>query len=275
MPEKPTDPAHLEGEALRRWYLRTPDQVEAERQAAAVQRFQAFFGAETSGSGEGASNASQPTKRMLAPDENVLWVANGRGGYRTVRPGADDFQTTLQPEQDVEYPRHLPGNSAAVEGGEIFDIGSRENNTLKKFYIEKYGYWPKTEDGRDYEVSHKRAIADGGKNALDNIEPIHPDDHRPKHVRDGDSSRFGKRSSIARTFGGRVEPWHGGPAVRGFGLLGTLANVPGLLLNPPRTDSLENFATDVLGLPSMGEYRRAWERPRGRYSHCPPGQVCA
>ena len=101
MPEKPTDPAHLEGEALRRWYLRTPDQVEAERQAAAVQRFQAFFGAETSGSGEGASNASQPTKRMLAPDENVLWVANGRGGYRTVRPGADDFQTTLQPEQDV------------------------------------------------------------------------------------------------------------------------------------------------------------------------------
>lgn len=33
MPERQIDPARLEGEALRRWYLRSPDEIEQERQA--------------------------------------------------------------------------------------------------------------------------------------------------------------------------------------------------------------------------------------------------
>jgi hypothetical protein len=60
-------------------------------------------------------------------------------------------------------------------------------------------------------VSHKRATADGGQHNLDNIEPIHPDEHRPMHAREGDSSRWAKRSSIARAFGGRVEPYKPAP----------------------------------------------------------------
>ena len=37
------DPASLQGEALNRWYLRSPDEIEQERQAAQAQKYNAFF----------------------------------------------------------------------------------------------------------------------------------------------------------------------------------------------------------------------------------------
>lgn len=37
------DPARLEGEALRRWYLRSPADIEEERRSAAAQRYDQFF----------------------------------------------------------------------------------------------------------------------------------------------------------------------------------------------------------------------------------------
>jgi hypothetical protein len=43
MPVNWTDPESLEGDALRRWYLRSPAEVEQERQAAADRRYQDFF----------------------------------------------------------------------------------------------------------------------------------------------------------------------------------------------------------------------------------------
>jgi hypothetical protein len=39
------DPARLDGDALRQWYLRSPDDIEQERQEAAAQRYRDFFGA--------------------------------------------------------------------------------------------------------------------------------------------------------------------------------------------------------------------------------------
>jgi len=273
MPRTAVDPARLEGEALRRWYLRTPDEIAAAKQAADARRHQDFSGPASQSAERAVNAAYSPGHRPSASGDEVLWVATGRGGYRAIRPGESDFLATLGPDQGAAWPDHLPDNAAAVEDGEFFNIGSRENAALKKLYIEKYGYWPKTEDGRDYEVSHRRAIADGGKNTLDNIEPIHPDDHRPMHVREGDSARWARRSSTARAFGGRVEPSHGGPVVRGLGLMGRLLALPDLLLNPPRTNSFENFTTDMLGLPSMDEYRRAWD-PQWRPANCPPGQMC-
>lgn len=44
MPDSPIDPASLEGDALTRWYQRSPAEVEQERQAAEAQRYNAFFG---------------------------------------------------------------------------------------------------------------------------------------------------------------------------------------------------------------------------------------
>ncbi len=44
MPERQTDPARLEGLALRHWCARSPDQIENERRDLQAQRYQAFFG---------------------------------------------------------------------------------------------------------------------------------------------------------------------------------------------------------------------------------------
>src|SRR4051812_11245762 len=50
VPEKWIDPASLNGEAFTRWYLRSPTDVERERQEAAALRYQDFF---YGGHGEG------------------------------------------------------------------------------------------------------------------------------------------------------------------------------------------------------------------------------
>jgi len=44
MSNSPIDPASLEGDDLTRWYLRSPDEIERERQAAAAKRYKTFFG---------------------------------------------------------------------------------------------------------------------------------------------------------------------------------------------------------------------------------------
>jgi hypothetical protein len=52
--------------------------------------------------------------------------------------------------------------------------------------------WPKTADGRNYHVEHEIPLADGGPDTLDNIRPMHPDDHVKHHKDNGDSARWGK-----------------------------------------------------------------------------------
>jgi hypothetical protein len=44
MPDRQIDPSRLQDEALRRWYLRSPDDLAQERQAADAQRYRDFFG---------------------------------------------------------------------------------------------------------------------------------------------------------------------------------------------------------------------------------------
>lgn len=53
----PVDPASLKGDALNRWYLRSPDEIEQERQAAQAQKYDAFFG--------DAQPTDQPTTSSL------------------------------------------------------------------------------------------------------------------------------------------------------------------------------------------------------------------
>lgn len=40
----PVDPSSLMGNDLTRWYLRSPDEIEQQRQAAQAQRYEEFFG---------------------------------------------------------------------------------------------------------------------------------------------------------------------------------------------------------------------------------------
>ncbi|MDP3855206.1 HNH endonuclease signature motif containing protein [Phenylobacterium sp.] len=105
-------------------------------------------------------------------------------------------------------------------------------------------------------MSHIKAVADGGTNTLDNIEPMDPDEHIAKHRRDGDQRRFAMRAGIAPAFGGRVEPPAHAPrptrgsTVRGLGLLGLIPNVTGILSGRIRTDTPVHFWNDLLGYSS-------------------------
>ena len=192
-----TDPATLEGDALTQWYLRSPDEVEQQRQAAASERYQSYFGA-----GE------------ELPQEPVV----DRSGA-----GPND--------------RH-----------ELIDIGNPANRKLKREYERTYGPWPKTETDQNYHVAHIRAIADGGTNTLDNIRPMHPDAHMTEHLASGDSARWGRRPSIARAFGGRVAP--------GLGLWSIIPDITGIISGRIRTGSFDNFANDMIGMPSQEDLRK-------------------
>lgn len=104
MSESWIDPASLEGDALRRWYLRSPADVERERQKAAARRYQDFFyggeGAEpTPGSGPSVPAFSHDIGRGFATpapgspgDTGVgfTWVATGPNRFRGVRTGTDE-----------------------------------------------------------------------------------------------------------------------------------------------------------------------------------------
>ena len=87
-----------------------------------------------------------------------------------------------------------------------------------------------------------------------------PVEHResPKE----DAKRFGKRSSIARTFGGTVEPPpHAtrparGPKVRSFGAWGLVPGILGALNGRIRTDTPVHMWNDMLGLSSEDDLPR-------------------
>jgi len=272
------DPARLQGEALRRWYLRTPDEIEAERRAAADRRHKEFF--RQSQVEQDFAPAEMRPQPAIASDDDVLWMSNGRGGYRAIRGESRGSWSDI--EEAPAWPDSLPANPAAHEAAEFINVGNPENKRLKQEYIKKYGYWSKTADGRDYDVSHILAIGDGGTNTLDNIEPMDPNEHRAKHQRDGDPQRYGKRPGIARAFGGKVEPpAHApkpgrGPTVRGVGLLDMIPNITGILSGRIRTDSFDNFTSDMLGYPSQEDIRRRNEEMRRRYfPNSEPGDLVA
>jgi hypothetical protein len=108
-----TDPASLQGDALTQWYLRSPADVERERQAAAAQRYQDFF---HGGSGNdpdpgfgrevpASSRGIDPGFAITAPassqdiDPGFTWIPAGPNRWRSVK--TEDLQppspTTLTP----------------------------------------------------------------------------------------------------------------------------------------------------------------------------------
>ncbi len=257
MPRPPVDPARLQGAALQRWYLRTPDELEAQRRATEEQRYDGFFGRSP-----GSETAAPPPEPAASgPRRDVLWVANGSGGYREVRTGQSDFQSTLEPQATGSSPDYLPNHAASPEPGEFLDIGNPQNPRMKREWEQAEGRkWPWTADGRPHDVAHIRAIADGGTNTLANIRPMDPAEHRESHKKD--ASRWAKRLATARAFGGRVEPpAHAprptrGPTVRGLGILGLIPNITGVLSGRIRTDTPVHFWNDMLGFRSEDDLPR-------------------
>jgi hypothetical protein len=94
------DPGSLEGDALRQWYLRSPADVERERQEAAARRYQDFFHGSAPGNDpdpqfdDEAPASSQGIASGLATsapsisdgvDPGFTWVADGPNRLRSVR----------------------------------------------------------------------------------------------------------------------------------------------------------------------------------------------
>lgn len=252
MPGAHTDPARLKGEALNRWYRRTPEEVEAERRAAEEQRYRDFF--EKS---QPAPEAEHPA-RPSTPDPDILWVASGSGGYRAVRPGGSDFMSTLEPDGTSSAADHLPEHAAAPERGQFREVGNPHNPRLRREWEIANGRpWPRTPEGVPYDVAHIRAIADGGTNTLDNIRPMEAAEHRASHRED--AKRYGKRAGIARAFGGTVEPPAHAPRrpkVRSFGAWGLVPNILGILNGRIRTDTPVHMWNDMLGYSSEDDLPR-------------------
>ena len=167
MDDDETDPSLLSGEALMRWYPRSPAEIERERQTRASSRYDSFFG---------------PLRDVEAGISPALHLDESG---RMPHDGATSDGRAFLDRRGAG-----PG-----DGGELIEIGNPHNRRLKREHIAKYGSWSKTETGRDYDVAHIRAIADGGANTLDNIRPMHPDAHRAEHMANKDGARWGRRAA--------------------------------------------------------------------------------
>jgi len=268
MPRYAVDPSHLSGEDLRQWYMRTPAEIERERQAFAVQRYQDFFaGLRPPVSPEEFSDEPfsreretyAPLTNETPPFRGVIGdpgrVPEGSNPRRVMRLLPSDGPWNPTSEEEV----FLDTSGARPDDGQwLFEIGNPANRQLRKEYEQKVGPWPKTETGRNYDVAHNRAIADGGKNTLDNIRPVHPDSHVSEHMANGDYARWARRAAIARTFGGRV--------ASSLGPLGILSDITGVLSGRIRTDTFDNFVSDMMGLPSEADRQKRIEQQQKAFN---------
>jgi hypothetical protein len=78
----PVDPSNLKGEALSRWYLRSPHEIEQERQAAEAQRYDAFFAGNAPADSPTSSPATAYQGFSAATGDGPTWVANGTNRWR-------------------------------------------------------------------------------------------------------------------------------------------------------------------------------------------------
>ena len=139
------DPARLQGEALRRWYLRTPDEIEAERAAAAEEAYNAFFSQPNSravsdlGNATRGANAPAPDKLRAAgnlasigpdqeyragSDESLSPKAEGRAGpYVQVAATSPGFWDYWSPRGCANCHGYTPGTLPPLGGQSPFPPG--------------------------------------------------------------------------------------------------------------------------------------------------------
>jgi hypothetical protein len=193
------------------------------------------------------------------------------GGLRTLQPSADDSTQSSQsdaPGDDTSPATPGFGASGPAYGDAFFDttgagsddggyfslIGNPAHPRLRREWAKKSGQdWPlDPKTGRNQDVAHYRARADGGPDHVDNIRPMPHDEHMAEHMANGDQARWGRRPSIARAFGGTV--------ARSIEPLTVLSGILGILSGRVRTDTFDNFSSDMMGYPSQEDRRKAFEQ---------------
>jgi len=169
-------------------------------------------------------------------------------------PTRAQFRQLAASSGDEFQPAFLDrGLANADDGGEFIDVGNPEHPRVRREWERREGQdWPiDPATGRRYDVAHIKAVADGGKTTVDNVRPLHPAAHRAEHMANGDHARWGRRAGIARAFGGRV--------AKALGPLNAISGLTGMLSGRIRTDNFDNFANDMMGLPSLQDQKDAFE----------------
>lgn len=86
------DPARLQGEALQRWYLRSPAEVEEERKSAADRAYTSFF---SRGNAEPAADStSRGDDDHSQDDTGLAWRPAGDNRWQSQRLSADQSSTS-------------------------------------------------------------------------------------------------------------------------------------------------------------------------------------
>jgi hypothetical protein len=68
------------------------------------------------------------------------------------------------------------------------------SKTLRSAWEKLWGKkWPTYPDGRNYDVCHIDALADGGSDDVSNIEPLTREEHVERHKKNGNFKRWGSR----------------------------------------------------------------------------------
>jgi hypothetical protein len=109
MPYNPVDPANLEGEDLTNWYLRSPQEIEQQRQASAQQRYQDFFYGD--GADRRTANVATPsqTSSLARPVvDSGTYGGSGLATRQLRRARGRGRWTEL---------RHVPRSAAAADPG--------------------------------------------------------------------------------------------------------------------------------------------------------------
>lgn len=192
-------------------------------------------------------------------------VADPNGG-----PSTQASATRLQPTAGIDAPflgpddPRLDSNLASDGYGQYEDIGSR-SATLRRHWSLKHGLpWPTDPvTGRNHDVAHIVAKADGGADTVDNIKPMHPVEHRQQHMANGDFSRWARRRVYGNETLGAAASGEAAAlsesALRGLGLLQIIPDITGILSGRIRTDNWNNFMSDMLGVPSQRDMEQ-WYR---------------
>lgn len=86
-------------------------------------------------------------------------------------------------------------------------------------------------------------------------------DHVAEHIAAGDFARWARRSGIASAFGGRVASIT--RSARGMDI-SLLSDLLGMVSGRIRTDNIDNWVSDLSGIPSQEDRLKALEREQKR-----------
>lgn len=120
MPRSEISPADLDGKALRRWYQRSPEEIERERSAAAEAASRAYFGGQSCAPAPPKLDMAQELRRREQGAYDGFPGNNKRQNAGQILPRPDSWRQNCEPNWSGGIrPVPLPSPSFHSEGGWI------------------------------------------------------------------------------------------------------------------------------------------------------------